>query len=42
MYYGLQRENPISLDEDLVFQGDMLKAGTLALPYFKTHVFSLG
>jgi hypothetical protein len=42
MYYGLHRANQTTLEEDVVFEGDTLKAGTLISPYFNTNVFSLG
>jgi len=42
MYYGLNRENPVSLEEDRIFLGDTLKAGTLVNSYFNTKVLSLG
>jgi hypothetical protein len=41
-YYGLSRSSPITLEEDIVFEEDTLKAGTLVAPFFDTRVFSLG
>jgi hypothetical protein len=41
-YYGLSRSSPIVLEEDIIFPGDTIKAGTLNSAFFDTQVFSLG
>jgi len=41
-YYGLNRTNNITLEQDVVFLGDTLEKGTLLQGYFNTQVFGLG
>ena len=41
-YYGLNRESKGSTDQDYIFLGDTIKAGTNHTTFFNTQVFSLG
>ena len=41
-YYGINRETSGTTDQDYIFLGDTIQAGTKHSAYFNTQVFSLG